>query len=86
MNSSILPARPVFAEAQRRGAKRLTILADPNATGFYENNGAVRIGEAPSEAVHGRLLPLYEVRLDLTGIWVQNGSQREIPWSSRKLP
>jgi hypothetical protein len=25
---------------------RLTILADPNAAGFYERNGAVRIGEA----------------------------------------
>jgi hypothetical protein len=35
---------------------------------FYrERNGAVRIGEAPSDAVPGRLLPLYEVRLDSTG-------------------
>jgi GNAT superfamily N-acetyltransferase len=51
------------AEAQQRGAKRLTILADPNAAGFYERNGAVRIGEAPSDAVPGRLLPLYELRL-----------------------
>ena len=41
----------------------LTILADPNAAGFYERNGAVRIGEAPSDAVPGRLLPLYELRL-----------------------
>ena len=38
------------AEARRRGAERLTILADPNATGFYERDGAVRIGEAPSDA------------------------------------
>ena len=52
------------AEARRRGAERLTILADPNATGFYERDGAVRIGEAPSDAMPGRLLPLYEVRLD----------------------
>ena len=43
-------------EAQQRGAKRLTILADPNTAGFYEPNGAVRIGEAPSDAVPGRLL------------------------------
>jgi GNAT superfamily N-acetyltransferase len=56
-----------IAEAQRRGAARLTILADPNAAGFYERNGAVRIGEAPSDAVPGRVLPLYEVRLDSTG-------------------
>jgi GNAT superfamily N-acetyltransferase len=52
-----------IAEARRRGAERLTILADPNAAGFYERNGAARIGEAPSDAVPGRLLPLYEVRL-----------------------
>jgi GNAT superfamily N-acetyltransferase len=52
-----------LAEARRRGAERLTILADPNAAGFYERNGAVRIGEAPSDAVPGRLLSLYEVRL-----------------------
>jgi GNAT superfamily N-acetyltransferase len=51
------------AEARQRGAERLTILADPNAAGFYERNGAVRIGEAPSDAVPGRLLPLYELRL-----------------------
>jgi GNAT superfamily N-acetyltransferase len=51
------------AEARQRGAERLTILADPNAAGFYERSGAVRIGEAPSDAVPGRLLPLYELRL-----------------------
>jgi protein Tex len=40
-------------------------LLDGGATvaGFYERNGAVRIGEAPSDAVPGRLLPLYELRL-----------------------
>ncbi len=46
-----------IAEARRRGAGRLTILADPNAAAFYERAGAVRIGEAPSDAVPGRLLP-----------------------------
>jgi len=51
------------AEARQRGAERLTILADPNAPGFYERNGAVRIAEAPSDAVPGRLLPLYGLRL-----------------------
>jgi GNAT superfamily N-acetyltransferase len=50
-------------EARRRGAKRLTILADPNAAGFYERNGARRIGEAPSDAIPGRSVPLYEIRL-----------------------
>src|ERR1700719_3120707 len=47
-----------IAEARRRSAGRLTILADPNAAAFYERAGAVRIGEAPSDAVPGRLLPL----------------------------
>ena len=51
-------------EARRRGAKRLTILADPNAAGFYERNGARRIGEAPSDAIPGRSVPLYEIKLD----------------------
>jgi Acetyltransferase (GNAT) domain len=42
------------AEARQLGAERLTILADPNAAGFYERNGAARIGEVPSDAVPGR--------------------------------
>jgi len=33
-------------EARRRGATRLTVLADPYAAPFYERNGARRIGEA----------------------------------------
>jgi len=61
------PLAHAIAEARRRGAGRLTILADPNAAAFYERAAAVRIGEAPSDAVPGRLLPLYEVRLDSTG-------------------
>jgi GNAT superfamily N-acetyltransferase len=61
-----------IAEARRRGAGRLTILADPNAAAFYERAGAVRIGEAPSHAVPGRLLPLYEVRLDPTVIVISS--------------
>jgi predicted N-acetyltransferase YhbS len=51
-------------EARRRGAERLTILADPYAAGFYERHGARRIGEAPSDAIPGRSLPLYEIKLD----------------------
>ena len=53
-----------IGEARRRGANRLTILADPYAAGFYERNGARLIGEAPSDAIPGRSLPLYEVKLD----------------------
>jgi GNAT superfamily N-acetyltransferase len=51
------------AEAHRRGARRLTILADPNAAGFYEKHAVRRLGDAPSGAVPGRRLPLYEIRL-----------------------
>ena len=51
-------------EARRRGAKRLTILADPYAAAFYMRHGARPAGEAPSDAIPGRLLPLYEVALD----------------------
>jgi predicted N-acetyltransferase YhbS len=50
-------------EACRRGAKRLTILSDPYAAGFYERNGARLIGEAPSDAIPGRSVPLYEIKL-----------------------
>ena len=59
--------------ARQRGAERLTILADPNAAGFYERNSAVRISEAPSDAVSGRVLPLYEVRLYPAGWTVTSG-------------
>ena len=53
-----------IAEARRRGARRLTILSDPFAAGFYQRNGATRIGEAPSDAVPGRMLPLFEIDLE----------------------
>jgi GNAT superfamily N-acetyltransferase len=58
----VLLARAII-EARRRGAARLTILADPYAAGFYERNGARWIDEAPSNAIPGRSLPLYEIRL-----------------------
>lgn len=51
-------------EARRRGAARLTILSDPYAAGFYERHGARLIGEAPSDAIPGRSVPLFEIRLD----------------------
>jgi GNAT superfamily N-acetyltransferase len=51
------------AESRRRGAKRMTILADPYAAAFYERSGARWIGEAPSDAIPGRMVPLYEIAL-----------------------
>ena len=44
----------------RNGGSRLSILSDPFAEAFYIRLGAVRIGEAPSEAIPGRRLPLLE--------------------------
>ena len=50
-----------------RDAQRLEILADPNAAPFYERMGAVGIGDAPSDAIPGRRLPLYEYLLPPEG-------------------
>ena len=49
--------------ARRLGATRMPILADPNAAPFYERMGARLVGEAPSDAIPGRTLPLYEYDL-----------------------
>jgi GNAT superfamily N-acetyltransferase len=45
------------------GARRLIIAADPQAGAFYERCGAVRIGDTPSDAIPGRMLPLYVLEL-----------------------
>jgi predicted N-acetyltransferase YhbS len=54
----------LFASAvaclRAEGAKTLRIEADPHASGFYARLGARLIGEAPSESVPGRMLPLFE--------------------------
>jgi N-acetylglutamate synthase-like GNAT family acetyltransferase len=50
--------------ARDAGARRLVILSDPNATAFYERMGARRTGDAPSDAIPGRHLPLLELSLD----------------------
>jgi GNAT superfamily N-acetyltransferase len=49
--------------ARRTGARRLTILADPNAAPFYERMGARFLRNAPSDAIPGRALPFYEYDL-----------------------
>ncbi len=51
------------ARARGTGARRLTILADPNAAPFYERMGARFLRNAPSDAIPGRTLPLYEYDL-----------------------
>ena len=45
------------------GGTRLSVLSDPNAAGFYERMGAYRVGDAPSDAIPGRTLPLLEYAL-----------------------
>ena len=59
--------RLLFQAATKRardlGARRMTILADPNAVSFYERMGARFVRNAPSDAIPGRLLPLYEYDL-----------------------
>lgn len=47
------------ALARARGARRLRILADPHAAGFYARRGAALVGQAPSDAIPGRRLPLF---------------------------
>jgi GNAT superfamily N-acetyltransferase len=49
--------------ARRLGARRMAILADPNAAPFYERMGARFVSQAPSDAIPGRTLPLYEYDL-----------------------
>jgi GNAT superfamily N-acetyltransferase len=51
------------ALARRLGARTMAILADPNAAPFYERMGAGFVAHAPSDAIPGRTLPLYEYDL-----------------------
>lgn len=44
-------------------ARVMTILADPHATTFYDRMGAHFLRNAPSDAIPGRALPLYEYDL-----------------------
>lgn len=55
--------RAVEKIARDEGAARLVILADPNASAFYERMGAVRVGDAPSDSIPGRVLPLFQLDL-----------------------
>ncbi len=55
--------RRAVKESRSIGVKKLMILADPNAAAFYERCGAVHVGDEPSDAIPGRRLPRYELRL-----------------------
>lgn len=49
--------------ARELGGTLLSILSDPYAEAFYKQMGARRIGDAPSDAVPDRMLPLLEYAL-----------------------
>ena len=55
--------RRVVREARAGDVRRLMILADPHAARFYERCGAVLVGQEPSDAIPGRRLPRYELRI-----------------------
>jgi N-acetylglutamate synthase-like GNAT family acetyltransferase len=55
----------IAALARGLGAAKLSILADPHAQAFYLRMGARLAGEAPSDAIPDRMLPLLE--FDLVG-------------------
>ena len=59
--------RTLFEEAvrlaRRLGYRHMAILADPNAAPFYQRMGARFVRDAPSDAIPGRTLPLYEYDL-----------------------
>jgi GNAT superfamily N-acetyltransferase len=50
--------------ARASGASSMELDAEPNALGFYERMGAVRVGETPSSVAPGRSLPRMRVELD----------------------
>ena len=53
----------IAAMARELGGRMLSIQSDPHAEGFYLRMGARRTGEAPSESIPGRLLPMLEFDL-----------------------
>lgn len=51
------------AAAREAGHCELRVEADPHAAGFYEAMGACRVGEAPSDSIPGRMLPVLAMDL-----------------------
>lgn len=52
------------ATARTKGATVLTIQADPHAERFYEMAGGEQVGARESCSIPGRMLPVFEVRLE----------------------
>ncbi|MEM7444309.1 MAG: GNAT family N-acetyltransferase [Pseudomonadota bacterium] len=57
--------RMLFEQAvigvRERGGETMEILSDPDAEPFYRRMGATPIGDAPSDAIPGRRLPLLKI-------------------------
>jgi GNAT superfamily N-acetyltransferase len=53
----------VAAMAKAHGGRTLVIQADPNAAQFYRRMGAVDAGDAPSDSIPGRRLPVLHYAL-----------------------
>jgi predicted N-acetyltransferase YhbS len=47
----------------QRGADRLIVQGDPNATGFYVAAGGRQIGNRESGSIPGRYLPVFEIEI-----------------------
>ena len=56
--------RHAVSRLSERGAERLLIQGDPNATDFYIAMGARQTGTRESQSVPGRSLPLFEIDID----------------------
>ena len=50
-------------KAKADGAHRLVIQSDPHAVGFYRRLGATDAGEAPSDSIPERMLPMLHFEL-----------------------
>jgi GNAT superfamily N-acetyltransferase len=56
--------RRMLLRCKELGARALEIESDPNAQGFYERMGAIKVGEVISEVDdQPRILPLLEINL-----------------------
>jgi GNAT superfamily N-acetyltransferase len=53
----------LLARAQRLGAERVLVEADPHAESFYTRRGGRRVGRRASGMIAGRSLPVLEIRL-----------------------
>jgi GNAT superfamily N-acetyltransferase len=52
------------------GFTEVEIQSDPHAAGFYAAVGAELIGERESESIPGRMLPLFELKLEGRNVFV----------------